>query len=211
MEGQGAEVLDKVGFVGFRDGASFSKICGEDVVHFFGTPVDRGVIGRGPRFLYLQRRPEVGLELVVELLTTVRQNFVWDAPGIYVIKEGLSDGDGGLVGNDANGCVIGEGVDYSHDVLAVFAPHDDGAEEVSGDHVVRSGGRWYRAEGSRRKRSFIRCSEACGTGGGMPGGIFIEPWPPVILENSVSDFVGAEVSSAFVGSVEYLVSHGDRS
>ena len=153
----------------------------------------------------------MGLELVVELLTTVRQNFVWDAPGIYVIKEGLSDGDGGLAGNDANGGVIGEGVDDSHDVLAVFAPNDDGAEEVSGDHVVGSGGCRYGAEGSRRERSFIRCTEAGGAGGGVPGGVFIEPRPPVIFKNSVSDFVGAEVSGAFVGSVENFVSHGDRS
>ena len=151
------------------------------------------------------------MELVVELLTTVRQNFVWDAPGIYVIKEGLSDGDGGLAGNDANGGVIGEGVDDGHDVLAVFAPNDDGAEEVSGDHVVGSGGCRYGAEGSRRERSFIRCTEAGGAGGGVPGGVLIEPRPPVIFENSVSDFVGAEMSCTFVGGVEDFVSHGDRS
>ena len=57
VEGQGTEVLDEVGFVGFRNGASLSKVRGKDVVHFFGSAVDRGVIGRGPRFLDLQCRP----------------------------------------------------------------------------------------------------------------------------------------------------------
>ena len=46
-----------------------------------------------------------------------------------------------------------------------------------------------RPEGGRREHSLVRCPEAGGTGGGVPGCVLVEPGPPVVLENLVSDLV----------------------